>query len=64
MGQRYPGAFPAWTGPTDAQLVATHPSTSKAILSGSGTVCRTFPNPDLLKAGSLPILSYFAIINE
>lgn len=41
LGEQYPGAYPAWTGPADAQLISVHASTAKAILSGSGQCLRT-----------------------
>ncbi|XP_060588662.1 cytochrome P450 4A10-like [Ruditapes philippinarum] len=31
----YPGAFPAWTGPAEAQLISVHPGTAKVVLSGT-----------------------------
>lgn len=41
LGEQYPGAYPAWTGPADAQLISVHASTAKAILSGSGQCLRS-----------------------
>ena len=36
LAHTYQGAFPAWMGPFDAQLISVHPSTAKSVLSGSG----------------------------
>ncbi|KAH3851039.1 hypothetical protein DPMN_093516 [Dreissena polymorpha] len=36
LAHLYSGAYPAWTGPADAQLVAVKSETARVVLAGAG----------------------------